>query len=136
VSEAELWSEFLWLAAYDYYGQCSSRGYVSGEAIRHDAEKWFESESREIGSFVWCANLLNLDPQWLKTKLLQEAKPRVKAKNAQARVLRSRFKRAMARRARPHPWADARAAFVLGLVLGRSIQFSTRQSPPRLLLGA
>jgi hypothetical protein len=136
VSEINLWSEFLWLAAYDYYGQCSSRGYESGEAIRLDAEKWFQSESREVGSFVWCANLLNLDPQWLKTKLLQEAKPRVKAKNAQARVLRSRFKRAMARRARPHPWADARLAFMFGWALGRSSISPPRQSPPRLLLGA
>jgi len=39
-------------------------------SIRRDAELWFKSDRRGVGSFLWVCELLDFNPQWLRKRLM------------------------------------------------------------------
>ena len=59
----ELWLAVLIRAIFDLRGHdlCSDQKYRGYFEVA--AHGWFESQSREPGSFLWVADLLELDPQ-------------------------------------------------------------------------
>ena len=69
--EIELWISVLWRAAYDFHGRFSA-----DETAQRDAEEWFRSESTATGAFVWICNSLDLDPGYMRERLIAEATPR------------------------------------------------------------
>jgi hypothetical protein len=115
VSEIDLWAALLQQAARDYYGVVSCKEWTeTRKVIQKNAQQWFESRSDDVGTFVWLANLLNHDPQWLRKKLLEDARP----KTTQVNKLKRRAK-PVAHRPQRYPWADPRLLFALGWLAGR-----------------
>jgi hypothetical protein len=125
--ETALWRAVLEQSAADYYGIATALEFRdNAEKIQADAQQWFESESCAVGTFRWLANLLCLNPNWLKRRILQDARPRIKTKNEQVKVLR-RNRRTVVLRPRRYQWADLRLAFMLGWFLGRRSNLSAHQ---------
>lgn len=54
--ELELWRNVLWIAIRDRQGQF-------GKNLQRDAQAWLNSDRKEVGSFRWVCDILNLDPQ-------------------------------------------------------------------------
>jgi hypothetical protein len=134
MAEIHLWAALLQQAARDYYGVVSCKEWTeTRKVIQKNAQQWFDSRSDDVGTFVWLANLLNHDPQWLRKKLLADARPK-----PTQRVKWKRRPKTPMHRQKPYAWArhDARVAFALGWLAGRRSINTPRQSPPRLLLGA
>lgn len=64
--EKTLWLEVLRLALTDF---CADR---TNQEIpcKHDAARWFESPSRELGSFLFVAQVVDINPDALRKVLL------------------------------------------------------------------
>ena len=69
--EIELWISVLWRAAYDFHGR-----FGADETTQQDAEGWLYSTSTALGSFLWVCNSLDLNPDYLRERLIAEATPR------------------------------------------------------------
>jgi hypothetical protein len=69
--EIELWINVLWQAAYDFHRRDNCEEWAA-----QDAEEWFCSNSTALGSFLWICNSLDLNPDYLRERLIAEAMPR------------------------------------------------------------
>ena len=72
-AEKMLWIAVLHLAALDLVGE---RGEVHG-FIRHHrrqaARAWFASDGRDIGDFLWCADVVGIDGPNFRRRLFRLA---------------------------------------------------------------
>jgi hypothetical protein len=71
--ERRLWAAVLAQAVYDLTGinTFTNRSYHT--RIRYFARLWIDSDSRDAGSFRWVCDQLDLDPGWLRRRLLEIA---------------------------------------------------------------
>lgn len=66
--EAELWTQVILQAINDLYGRTSS---IPGSA-QESARIWFASECDAVGSFKWTCQIINVDPNFIRSRLAKE----------------------------------------------------------------
>lgn len=62
--EAELWTAAI-LQAIDDLDRPTS-------ATQHSAREWFSSESNAVGSFIWTCHVINIDPNFVRSRLAKK----------------------------------------------------------------
>jgi hypothetical protein len=73
--ERRLWAAVLAQAVSDLTGINAFTNRCYHTRIRYFARLWIDSDSRDAGSFRWVCDQLELDPGWLRRRLLQMAAP-------------------------------------------------------------
>ena len=66
--EVELWTEVILLAIDDLDRRTRS----SSRSDQRSAKQWFDSDSDEIGSFVWACQAINVDPISIRSQLAKK----------------------------------------------------------------
>jgi hypothetical protein len=66
--EAELWTQVILQAINDLDGRTSS---IPGSA-QDSAREWFASESDAVGSFIWTCQIINVDPNFIRSRLAKK----------------------------------------------------------------
>jgi hypothetical protein len=66
--EAELWTQVIVQAINDLDGQTSS---TPGSA-KDSARQWFASECDAVCSFVWACQIINVDPNFIRSQLAKK----------------------------------------------------------------
>ena len=66
--EAELWTQVILQAINDLDGGTSS---IPGSA-QDSAREWFASESNAVRSFIWTCQIINVDPNFVRSQLTKK----------------------------------------------------------------
>ena len=66
--EAELWTQVILQAINDLDGGTSS---IPGSA-QDSAREWFASESDAVRSFIWTCQIINVDPNFIRSQLAKK----------------------------------------------------------------
>jgi hypothetical protein len=66
--EAELWTQVILQAINDLDGRTSS---IPGSA-QDSAREWFASESDAVRSFIWTCQIINVDPNFVRSQLTKK----------------------------------------------------------------
>jgi hypothetical protein len=66
--EAELWTQVILQAINDLDGGTSS---IPGSA-QDSAREWFASESNAVRSFIWTCQIINVDPNFIRSQLAKK----------------------------------------------------------------
>jgi hypothetical protein len=66
--EAELWTQVILQAINDLDGRTSS---IPGSA-QDSAREWFASESDAVRSFIWTCQIINVDPNFIRSQLTKK----------------------------------------------------------------
>jgi hypothetical protein len=66
--EAELWTQVILQAINDLDGGTSS---IPGSA-QDSAREWFASESNAVRSFIWTCQIINVDPNFIRSQLTKK----------------------------------------------------------------
>jgi hypothetical protein len=66
--EAELWTQVIVQAINDLDGQTSSTSGAAQDSARH----WFASASDGVGSFIWTCQIINVDPNFIRSQLAKK----------------------------------------------------------------
>jgi hypothetical protein len=66
--EAELWTEVILQAIDDL----DKRTTLSSRSAQVSAREWFTSDSDAVGSFVWTCNVINVDPNFIRSRLTKK----------------------------------------------------------------
>ena len=66
--EAELWTQVILQAINDLDGGKSS---IPGSA-QDSARAWFASESDAVGSFNWTCHIINVDPNFIRSRIAKK----------------------------------------------------------------
>jgi hypothetical protein len=66
--EAELWTQVILQAITDLDGRTS----LTPLSAKDSAREWFASESDGIGSFVWACQIINVDPNFIRSQLTKK----------------------------------------------------------------
>jgi hypothetical protein len=66
--EAELWTAVMVQAIDDL----DRRTLSSSISAQHSAREWFASESDVVGSFVWACHVINVDPDFIRSRLVKK----------------------------------------------------------------
>jgi hypothetical protein len=83
--EAELWTQVILQAINDLDGQTSS----TPGSTKDSAREWFASESNAVRSFIWTCQIINVDPNFIRSQLTKK----LRMKNP-VQIMRSRAERA------------------------------------------
>jgi hypothetical protein len=82
--EAELWISVILQAIDDL----DRRTALSPRSAQYSAREWFASESDEVGSFIWTCHVINVDPDFIRSRLAK--KHRIKNPDAFVTTSRAR----------------------------------------------
>jgi hypothetical protein len=63
--ETELWTQVILRAITDLNGH----GSVTGGSVQDSAREWFASESDRVCSFNWTCQIINVDPNFIRSQL-------------------------------------------------------------------
>ena len=66
--EAELWTQVILQAIYDLDRRTS----LTSRSAQDSAREWFASESDAVGSFIWTCDLIDLDPNFIRSQLTKK----------------------------------------------------------------
>jgi hypothetical protein len=66
--EAELWTLVIVQAINDLDGQTSSTPGSAQDSARY----WFASASDEVGSFIWTCQIIDVDPNFIRSQLAKK----------------------------------------------------------------
>jgi hypothetical protein len=66
--EAELWTQVILQAINDLDGQTSS----TPGSTKDSAREWFASESNAVRSFIWTCQIINVDPNFIRSQLAKK----------------------------------------------------------------
>jgi hypothetical protein len=66
--EAELWTQVIIQAINDLDGRTS----LTPGSAKDSARQWFASESHEVSSFIWTCQIINLDPDFIRSRLAKK----------------------------------------------------------------
>lgn len=67
-----LWAAVLEQAIKDVQGDARARKGKVKSIFSEGAWTWFNSESQEIGSFLWTCNMLGLEPDFILSLVTQQ----------------------------------------------------------------
>ena len=95
--EAELWTQVLLQAITDLDGRTA----LTPGSAKDSAREWFASECDGVGSFIWTCQIINVDPNFIRSRLAK--KLRVKQP---VQIMPSRAERAKALRRENSPLSD------------------------------
>ena len=95
--EAELWTQVILQAINDLDGRTSS---IPGSA-QNSAREWFASESDGVGSFIWTCQIINVDPNFIRSQLTKKLRMK-----HPVQIMLSRAERAKALRRKNPPLSD------------------------------
>ena len=77
----DLWASVLALGISDYILSASAME-VWNRQTKTEPILWFESKSKEYGSFEWCCELLGWDPGLVRTQVLEQKSRKVQLRQA------------------------------------------------------
>ena len=63
--EAELWTQVILQAITDLNGRTS----LTPRSAKDSAREWFASESDAVRSFIWVCQIINVDPNFIRSQL-------------------------------------------------------------------
>lgn len=66
--EAELWTQVILQAINDLDGRTS----LTPRSAKDSAREWFASECDGVGSFLWTCQLINVDPNFIRSQLAKK----------------------------------------------------------------
>jgi hypothetical protein len=66
--EAELWTQVILQAINDLDGRSS----LTPGSAQCSAREWFASEGDEVGSFIWTCQIINVDPNFIRSRLAKK----------------------------------------------------------------
>ena len=66
--EAELWTQVILQAINDLGGRTA----LAPQSAQDSAREWFASESDGVGSFVWACQIINVDPNFIRSQLAKK----------------------------------------------------------------
>lgn len=73
VGPRDLWAAVMHGAVSDLLGQNSTtkgrNRHVINTDLARGARRWFDSDDRDIGSFLWICSVLELDPERVRGRL-------------------------------------------------------------------
>ena len=72
--ETELWTQVILQAINDLDGRTS----LTPRSAKDSAREWFPSESDGIGSFIWTCQIINVDPNFIRSQLAKKLRMRRK----------------------------------------------------------
>jgi hypothetical protein len=70
--EAELWTAVILQAIDDL----ARRTLLTPRSAQVSAREWFASESDAVGSFIWTCHLIDLDPNFIRSRLAKKHRMR------------------------------------------------------------
>jgi hypothetical protein len=82
--EAELWTQVIVQAINDLDGQTS----LTPGSAQDSARQWFASASDGVGSFNWTCQIIDVDPDFIRSRLAKKQR-----KKSDELVIRSRARR-------------------------------------------
>ena len=66
--EAELWTQVILQAISDLNGRTS----LTPGSAQDSAREWFASECDAVGSFIWTCQIINVDPNFIRSRLAKK----------------------------------------------------------------
>lgn len=66
--EAELWTQVILQAINDLHGRTS----LTPNSAKDSAREWFASDSDSVGSFIWTCQIINVDPNFIRSRLAKK----------------------------------------------------------------
>jgi hypothetical protein len=66
--EAELWTQVILQAINDLHGRTS----LTPGSAKDSAREWFASDSDSVGSFIWTCQIINVDPNFIRSRLAKK----------------------------------------------------------------
>jgi hypothetical protein len=69
VGERSLWEAVLIQAIEDCAGHIGKRERTSAQ---YAARLWFKSNRCETGSFIWVCHHINVEPSWIRRKMMEQ----------------------------------------------------------------
>jgi hypothetical protein len=66
--EAELWTQVILQAINDLHGRTS----LTPGSAKDSAREWFASDSDSVGSFIWTCQIINVDPNFIRSQLAKK----------------------------------------------------------------
>jgi hypothetical protein len=67
-AKAKAMTQVILLAINDLDGHTS----LSPGSAKDSAREWFASESDAVGSFIWTCQIINVDPNFIRSRLAKE----------------------------------------------------------------
>jgi hypothetical protein len=95
--EAELWTQVILQAITDLDGRTS----LTPHWAKNSAREWFASDGDAVGSFIWACQIINVDPNFIRSRLAK--KQRVKKSD---QVMPAIAQKAKALRGKDSPLSD------------------------------
>jgi hypothetical protein len=95
--EAELWTQVILQAINDLGG----RRALAPQSAQDSARQWFASECDGVCSFVWACQIINVDPNFIRSQLTKK----LRMKNP-VQIMGSRAERAKPLRRKDSPVSD------------------------------
>jgi hypothetical protein len=95
--EAELWTQVILQAINDLDGRTSS---IPGSP-QNSAREWFASESNAVRGFIWTCQIINVDPNFIRSQLTKKLRMK-----HPVQIMLSRAERAKALRRKNPPLSD------------------------------
>jgi hypothetical protein len=69
--EAQLWTHVIIQAIRDLEAPAFTRS----PSAKRSARQWLSSSKQEVGSFEWACQLINVDPNFVRSALAKSANP-------------------------------------------------------------
>jgi hypothetical protein len=66
--EAELWTQVILQAINDLDGRTA----LAPQSAQYSAKQWFASDCDGVCSFVWACQIINVDPNFIRSKLAKK----------------------------------------------------------------
>jgi hypothetical protein len=66
--EAELWTQVILQAINDLHGRTA----LAPGSAKDSAREWFASESDAVCSFIWSCQIINVDPNFIRSHLAKK----------------------------------------------------------------
>jgi hypothetical protein len=72
VDERRLWAAVLIQAAKDVAGYTLVDNERERARVQYFARLWFADDNREVGSFLWICDELELEPSWIRRRMVAQ----------------------------------------------------------------
>jgi len=72
VDERRLWAAVLIQAVRDVGGYGRFDSEPQRRRIQYFARLWFASDNRDVGSFLWICDELELEPSWIRRRMVAQ----------------------------------------------------------------
>jgi hypothetical protein len=96
VDERRLWAGVLVQAIRDCVGYIAAPNKRERARVQYFARLWFADDNREVGSFLWVCDQLELEPSWIRRRMAAQIHSDQVAKDGAGRIsllrLQGRFK--------------------------------------------